>query len=141
MRRILGWGLVRYSPHSTRARPLTNIYAFVERRTTESQVSGSINMNLSACVENDVAFAPFHDQYMRLHEVNRKSRIDFNVFKFFFMQQMFVHMHLTQSLPLLSISPKVHKSYDYASYERQYCAHSVQVLILCMCVFPSYIAE
>ena len=46
-------------------------------------MSGSINMNLSACVENDVAFAPFHDQYMRLHEVNRKSRIDFNVFKFF----------------------------------------------------------
>ena len=46
----------------------------LERRTTDSQVSGSINVNLSASVENDVAIAPFHDQYMRLHEVSRIFR-------------------------------------------------------------------
>lgn len=40
-----------------------------EKRTTDSQVSGSINVNLSARVDNDIIMAPFHDQYMRLHEV------------------------------------------------------------------------
>ena len=44
-------------------------FFLTERRTTDSQVSGSINLNLSASVENDVSIAPFHDQYMRLHEV------------------------------------------------------------------------
>jgi hypothetical protein len=88
-----------------------DVWHKLERRTTDSQVSGSINMNLSASVENDVAIAPFHDQYMRLHE------------------QMFVHMHLTQSLPLLSISPEPSKEDEGDGYTLKFLPTVAQEII------------
>ena len=48
---------------------VTDFPLFADKRIMDSQVSGSINVNLSASVENDPVIAPFHDQYMKLHEV------------------------------------------------------------------------
>jgi hypothetical protein len=88
-----------------------DVWYKLERRTTDSQVSGSINVNLSAIVENDITIAPFHDQYMRLHE------------------QMFVHMHLTQSLPLLPISPEPNKEDEGENYTLKFLPQVAQEII------------